>query len=104
MTMYFVHHVIEDPGWTNRDVRVRGSVAVRDLIESGSRGGKRKCRQSCCARCIRDLGQFPDKGQVLRTVPFVAIQVSEGGVIGERGREGMFPVEARNRRILRSRG
>jgi len=29
-------------------------------------------------------GQFPDKGQVLRTVPFVAIQVSEGGVIGER--------------------
>ena len=65
-----VRDVIEYPGWTNSDVRVRRSVAVGDLIETV---GERERRERFRSSRVGHLREFTYKGQVLRAVTLVSV-------------------------------
>ena len=74
-----VHHVVEDPCRSHRDIRVRRAVAVGDLIEPiGERKGRQGIRSGRAVHSyLRERVRPLQESQVFGAITLIAIQISK---------------------------
>ena len=97
MAVHFIYDVIDDPGWAGRYVAGGRACTFRHRRETLA---KIKSWKGVGAGSTWHLRQLPNESQIDRTITFIAVQISNRDMVGERGGERVLPVEARNRRVL----
>src|SRR5215475_10292876 len=102
MSKGFVCGVVQLPSWTSCDIPRWRPSAVRNLIE----GCESKLRQRVVPRCSchqRQCSGFRGVQDLrLGTIAVIAIQIAQSRVIGQGCGKSVFPVKARNWRVLGS--
>ena len=94
-----------DPGEDIVDCPGSAGGQIVDRIRRGVVSQLVVAAAKCHFGLIGGIGHSRHYGQIClavqRVVAFVAAQIADGGVIGHEAGEGVLPVEALNRRILR---